>query len=243
MSTADDNFSLALSVDAASLRPIFAKSRRIHVPQVLEDSCAKRLFRYLEQETPWSLVLNSGDTVYDLNRVARAALGPVRERDLIGNVYDQARNSFQYLYEACRVSEDQGERAQMRNPLVRFVDFLNSSAFIEFARTLTGRADIDFADAQATCYRRGHFLNVHDDDVPVKNRVAAYVFNFTPKWVADWGGQLQFIAADGHVAEAYVPCFNALNLFMIGQPHLVSCVAPFAGADRYSVTGWLRRRS
>jgi SM-20-related protein len=64
--------------------------------------------------------------------------------------------------------------------------------------------------------------------------------NFTPAWKSDWGGLLQFIDEDGHVAEAYAPAFNALNILRVPQKHAVSYVTPFAGAGRYSITGWLR---
>jgi Rps23 Pro-64 3,4-dihydroxylase Tpa1-like proline 4-hydroxylase len=37
------------------------------------------------------------------------------------------------------------------------------------------------------------------------------------------------------------PRFNALHLFKVPQRHSVSLVAPFAGAPRLSITGWLRR--
>ncbi len=46
-----------------------------------------------------------------------------------------------------------------------------------------------------------------------------------------------FHRADGHIAEALTPSFNALNLFAVPQPRSVSMVAPFAAARRYSVTG------
>jgi SM-20-related protein len=64
--------------------------------------------------------------------------------------------------------------------------------------------------------------------------------NLTHQWRADWGGILNFLDADGHVAEGYVPAFNALNLFRVPQRHNVSYVAPFAMNGRYSITGWLR---
>ena len=71
---------------------------------------------------------------------------------------------------------------------------------------------------------------------------AAYVLNFTPRWSPDWGGILNFIDRDGHVAEGYTPAFNALNVFRVPQLHSVSCVSPYAQAGRYSITGWLRER-
>ena len=52
--------------------------------------------------------------------------------------------------------------------------------------------NIDYADAQATRYEPGHFLTSHNDSVEGKNRLVAYVFNFTPGWHPDWGGNLMF---------------------------------------------------
>jgi SM-20-related protein len=96
-------------------------------------------------------------------------------------------------------------------------------------------------DAQATRYERGHYLTQHDDSAAEKGRLYAFVLNLTPHWRTDWGGLLNFIDADGHVAEAYAPAWNAINLFRVPQPHAVSCVAPFAGAPRLSITGWVRQ--
>ncbi|MBX9747268.1 MAG: hypothetical protein K2X34_10220, partial [Hyphomonadaceae bacterium] len=47
---------------------------------------------------------------------------------------------------------------------------------------------------------------------------------------------------DGHIAEAYTPRWNALNILKVPQPHAVSVVAPFAHGARYSITGWLRAK-
>ena len=66
------------------------------------------------------------------------------------------------------------------------------------------------------------------------------MLNLTPDWRTDWGGLLAFIDEDGHVAEAYRPSYNALNIFRVPQRHAVSFVAPFAGAPRLSITGWIR---
>ena len=70
----------------------------------------------------------------------------------------------------------------------------------------------------------------------------AYVLNMTPQWRWDWGGALLFSDRPGHVSEGYLPAFNALNIFAVPQPHLVEFVSPFAGAQRYSITGWFRSR-
>jgi Rps23 Pro-64 3,4-dihydroxylase Tpa1-like proline 4-hydroxylase len=69
-------------------------------------------------------------------------------------------------------------------------------------------------------------------------RIAAYVLNMTPHWRLDWGGALLFSDRPGHITEGYPPAFNALNIFSVPQEHLVGFISPFAGAARYSITGW-----
>lgn len=83
---------------------------------------------------------------------------------------------------------------------------------------------------------------MHDDIDGPKKRIAAYVLNLTHDWSVEWGGILNFLDEDGHIAEGYVPRFNALNVFDVGVPHFVSYVAPYAQAPRLSITGWLRGR-
>ena len=93
---------------------------------------------------------------------------------------------------------------------------------------------------QATRFDPGHFLTCHDDSVEGKNRLFAYVLNLSQVWRPDWGGSLQFFNSEGNVEEAYTPAFNTLNMFRVPADHSVGIVAPFAGASRYSITGWLR---
>ena len=65
--------------------------------------------------------------------------------------------------------------------------------------------DIEFADAQATCYTSGDFLNKHDDSAPGKNRLAGYVLNLTPAWNPNWGGALQFYDSHDNCVDTLVP--------------------------------------
>ena len=74
---------------------------------------------------------------------------------------------------------------------------------------------------------------------PAKDRKIAYVFNLTKNWRPDWGGVLRFLHDDGVTGTGLIPTFNALNFFAVPQRHVVSQVATYAGAVRYSLTGWL----
>lgn len=235
-------FSLDPGHDATAYAAIYKHHRRIHIPDILAPAAARRLHHTLVAETPWSTVVNAGDRVYDLTPDVIASMGEEAARKLVAAAQRSARDRFQFLFDNHRLS-DHGEAYEGPVPaLGELVAFFNSETFLGFVRAVTGHADIAFADAQATRYRPGHFLTVHDDDVSGKNRRAAVVLNLTPHWIADWGGLLLFLDPDGHVAEGYAPAFNALNIFSVPQPHLVSLVSPAAAAPRLSITGWLRAR-
>jgi len=229
------------ALHASIVRPVLEKIGRIHVPHFFKAACADRIYECLQSETPWQLHLNDGVLNFDRPDEHMQLLPDAKRVLLLDGVYDNAAaKRFQGLYHTFPIYDSwrAGNRRDLY--LMRVYEFLNSPAFLDFAREATGVQTISLVDAQATLYRPGHFLTEHDDRAEGKRRVAAYVLNFTREWHADWGGVLQFIDSDGHVAEGYTPAFNALNLFRVPQRHSVSFVAPFARAGRYSITGWLR---
>lgn len=231
---------LAGTLPRRAIAEVYARVGRVHVPGILEPACAERVTRALEHETPWSLSLLAADGNRTLSPETLATLTPEQWRTLEGAVHAKAARGFQYLYRNFPLYDEYHAGRYRDHPLARVYEFLNSPPFLDFAREVTGVRGITHVDAQATCYERGHFLTEHDDRDDAKRRVAAYVLNFTREWRADWGGELAFVAPDGHVAEAYTPAFNALNLFRVPQRHFVGCVAPFAPRARYSITGWIR---
>jgi SM-20-related protein len=190
----------------------------------------------------WRLILNHGERLYEYDHATRARFTPAQRADLQRAAENAGRHGFQYLFESIRVPEPSG--AEAGDLLERFAERLNAPDTLARVRELLGRPDVAFADCQATCYRPGHFLTTHDDAVEGKHRVAAYVFNLTPGWRAEWGGLLCFNPDPLHLAEAWVPSFNTLNLLRVPQPHFVSPVNGLAPPDaaRLSVTGWFRSR-
>jgi Rps23 Pro-64 3,4-dihydroxylase Tpa1-like proline 4-hydroxylase len=237
----DSEIRIAPQHDPRAYAEIFRKFGRLHIPHFLRESDARRLFEALAQRTPWRLMLIH-DGPKEITQETWAATAPEERQRIEAEVLEAAKVRFEGRYCALRFSDD-GEIYGGDSPeLVALSSFLNSPPFLNFVRTLTGAADIALADAQATLYRPGDFLHRHNDIYAGKNRVAAYVLNLTPRWQAEWGGLLAFLDNDGHVAEAYTPVWNALNILRVPQVHYVSHVAPFATEGRYSVTGWLRRR-
>ncbi len=226
-------------ISASSREAAARYRRRIHIQNFLETDCALRLLRALETLPRWNTVTRSGERHLDLEASGLRKLSPSDQDRFEKAVHDRARDGFQYLFDNYPIYDAYHAGVIVSDELRALFEFLNSSAVIDFAREVTGIGDIAFADAQATRYRPGHFLTEHDDDISGKNRRAAFVFNLTNDWKADWGGLLMFIGPDGHVEEAYTPTFNALNIFTVPQRHCVSMVTPFA-ASRLSITGWFR---
>ena len=226
-------------LDRRVIAEIFRRQGRVHIPDVLTPESAGAVHAWLSTQTPWQLSLNVGQRHVDVAHDQLMLLSPEQRELMTRAMVEQSRRGFQYVFENYPLHDlyQAGERA---HPLLRMHEFLNSPGFLQFAREITQLTQIAFADSQATKYLPGHFLTEHDDAVAGKQRLAAYVFGFTPEWRADWGGILQFIDRDGHVAEGYVPGFNVLNLFRVPQKHNVSYVTPAAAGGRYSITGWLR---
>lgn len=231
------------ALDRTLIRQLFARVGRVHVPHFLTSEAAERTYRCLKEETPWQLHLNEGGKHFDVADEQMQLFTDANRALLLQRVTEHARHQFQCIYNSFPIYDVYQLGRHPELYLMRVYEFLNSPEFLAFARETTGIPNILFVDAQATLYRPGHFLTQHDDREVGKGRLAAYVLSFTRRWKADWGGVLQFIDGDGHVAEGYAPTFNSLNLFRVPQAHAVSFVAPYAEAGRYSITGWLRDRS
>lgn len=229
-----DKPELRTGLDRVGFADSFRRSGRVHVPSVLSDNSARRLYRCLAEETPWTLIHNKGGARVDVPYKGLEE----RTKESMG-IWQRAHGNFTYLYDNHRLSHSGEAYPDPSHYLAKLVQFLNGPEFIAFVRAVTGMTAIAFADAQATLYRPGDFLTAHDDTAAGKNRLAAYVLNMTPGWRTDWGGILEFIDRNGHVNCGYMPVFNALNLFRVPQVHCVTQVALFGGL-RYSVTGWLR---
>jgi Rps23 Pro-64 3,4-dihydroxylase Tpa1-like proline 4-hydroxylase len=228
------------ALDAALISRVYRSAGRVHVPDFFDAPTAAHIHRCLEAETRWQCVLFDGTAHRELEVPALSCLPDGERSDWLARVQRAAERGFSYCYATFRLFENYVNGRHRDSYLMRVLEFLNAPGFLELARRMTGDARIGFADGQATLYRAGDFLTRHDDEVEGRNRIAAYVLGFTPRWVTDWGGLLAFPDRHGHLAEAYVPTFNSLNLFRVPMPHAVTQVASFAAAPRYSITGWLR---
>lgn len=222
----------------AVVRERLARTGRAQVVGLLTEAYAHRL-QDQAVEAEYNVVTQREAGHVSLPAAWLASLQPEQKQALGKAVQDAATSRFQYLYDAHAI-HDLVEAGAAQPVWAELLALLNGQPFLELMRDLTGEPRIAMADAQLTRFRRGHFLTRHDDLAEGKNRYFAYVLSLTPVWDADWGGLLAFHGDDGNIAEAFTPRFNTLNLLRTPQPHAVTQVALYAGADRISVTGWLR---
>jgi Rps23 Pro-64 3,4-dihydroxylase Tpa1-like proline 4-hydroxylase len=234
-------FSIAADAHAAGERFRRHTSRkRVSIAHFLVEEDAERLAASLRRLERWNIVTTSGGKHLDLDAKGVASFTDADRRKFDDAVNAQATRGFQYLFENFPIYDAYFAGTIPDPEIAAFFEFLNSEPMLNFVRDITGVGAIAYADAQATRYRAGHFLTTHTDGVEGKNRAAAYVFNLTKGWRADWGGVLNFTGPDGHVEAGFTPMFNVFNLFAVPQDHHVSIVAPYAAAPRLSVTGWFR---
>ncbi|WP_025549427.1 2OG-Fe(II) oxygenase [Sphingobium fuliginis] len=233
-------FKLNPDLDEAILREHFACEGRVQIADFLEAPQALALRASLSERSDWRHVINGESQVFEIAADRFDALPDETRKTLEQAMFAKASHGFQFQFDTIRVPDEKSKRQAASEHLAAFATFMSSQEVLEFIAAITGEKGIGFADAQATRYRPGDFLTRHDDAVAGKNRRLAYILGLTPGWRPDWGGLLLFHGAGENVTDIFVPHFNRLSLFAIGQPHSVSHVAPFAGAERLSVTGWLR---
>ncbi len=220
-------------------RTVYKKRGRILLPDFLSAHSAKALSD-LAPTLPYHLTMNkTDDGVANITQVDLAARGQEFHQRLMSAVYAQASSAFRYFYGQFEYDKNQNAPGDLGSITREVRSFLNGEAFLSALRKMTGIPDLTHTTGQASCYKPGHFLTSHDDDVKDSGRRAAFVLYLSPTWRADWGGLLQFIDRDGHVAEAFTPTFNALAVFRVPTVHSVSMVTPLAPAARYAITGWV----
>ncbi len=211
-------------------------ARTGRVPDLLAPESADAIEHALKHETPWSVTFRDGERHRYYAAQDYMALD-VRERgETEAQIYGLANSDFQFFYLNYPCGWRRAREQYPDAPLNRVHDFLNSSPVIEFARALTGRAEIKGLDTQATSYHPGHFMTKHDDGFT--DRIYAYTLGFSRQWKSPWGGALLFYDEGGRVIDGFEPAFNALTVFSVPCQHAVAMVTPVAQAPRLSVVGW-----
>ena len=204
---------------------------RVQVRDFLQPGAAARLHACLRDDVPGHVAERNRP-----NRPAPAFGAP--DAELEGAYRRAGTEGFHFAYDRYLMVEALKEGRDPDLLLHSVVPFFNGPQFLEFIRWFGNDPAINMVGAQATRYRPGQFLRLHDDRHADEGRRFAYVLNLSREWEADWGGLLQFVDTRGSVVDTFVPRFNSLSLFKVPAGHIVTLVAPWAREPRLSITGW-----
>ena len=231
---------LSEDLDLEAVAREFAETGVTQVEKALRGEVAERLHACLAREVPWALTFRDHSGPRKLWTEELAAMDVATRAELDKEIDDIARKEFQFRYDSFMMVTAYKEKRQPDLILHRVIEQINSPAWLNAMRTITGFNSIRRSDAQATRYVAGHFLRQHNDLNEDDGRLCAYVINLTRDWQADWGGLLQILDEQGEVRRTLMPRFNTISLFRVPRYHCVSPVASFATGARYAITGWLR---
>ncbi len=227
-------------LDMESAKAQFAFQRRVQIRDFLAPSTAERIHHCLMTETPWGFAYMDGPEPRMMHRRELESITRARSDRIAKTITTQAGSGhFSYGY-FCYPMQDAA--LQGWNPDLILHDvlaFLNSELVLDHIRSVTGKAGLVRADAQAVLYSHQHFLTLNDGTGKNSGKVA-YMLHLSKDWLADWGGYLQFYNNDGDIVQGFKPRFNAMTLFDVPQHHGISYVPPYAAVGRLAIAGWFR---
>lgn len=241
-------FAVNPSADFHGAQARFAEKGRTQVRDFLLPEAAEQIRRLLRDGTPWGMSVQAGESDEPEQVRAEQLRDEAATRHRVGERARAAHRAasdgqFSFVHARYSLVEAYLGRWAPDGPHDILLEHLNTPAFLDPLRTLTGIPEIRKADAHASLFAPGHFLTSHLDEHSGHGRRVAYVLNFAPdEWFTDWGGYLVFYDAEGDIIEGFKPRFNSLNLFRVPQAHSVTYVPPFAPATRLAISGWLMDR-
>jgi len=226
-------------LDTRSLARRFAEKGRVRIDSALRPEVAELLGETLEKRVPWSLTFRDDHGERKLAESDWQAMDADARQRLSEQILELARRGFQFRYRSYMMITAYLNNQDLDLPLHRVVELLNRRDWLEPMARIIDQPNLVKANCQASLYRPGDFLSIHNDWSDSENRRAAYVINLSRDWSADQGGLLQFFDNDGEVVETFVPRFNSISLFRTPALHCVTPVANFANGSRCAITGWL----
>jgi len=231
--------SLNPDLDVGALAADYAVNKRGQVPGIFPRAVADEIHDILAEQVPWQLTYFDGQRDQYMDLETLRGLAPEERMRMNKQRMELASKGFAYSYNTFKFHEEMQQGRHLDHPLKAFDDFLSSPEMIKFIRAYVGDPEIQSGGGHATWFGPGHYLNIHTDKIPGVDRRCAFVFNFTQKWMPDWGGELKFYShRAAKVEEAFLPAYNMLNVFTVPKPHSVGFVSPFAAMPRLAITGW-----
>lgn len=227
------------ALDPAPFAETYRRDGIVQIPVFLEPVDAEAVAGLMAGLT-WNVVApDEGAETLVISAEVIQKFGEAQVRQFLQGALKRASKGFSFIHLSYALQDEYAR--DPRSPIHRATRFLQSRSFLDFGAAVIGSDDVDGVRVQASNYRPGDFLTLHDDSHRRDARLAAFTLGFTRDWRPDWGGQLLFHDAEGQIERGFMPGFNVLTLFKVPKAHSVAPVAAYAATKRLSLTGWLVR--
>ncbi len=238
---APTEFYLNPDIDLAAHADAYRRRGLVQIPNIFDPSSAEAIHSMLSRNMSWRLLCtDANDRPVHYAQQEWQDLDPQKRTALMRDVMTRASQNRGFYYHTYPMIEAYLRGWQKGHPIHQLTELINSPAFLDLGRKVTGVSGVNKADAHACQYLPGHFLTRHLDEGDDKERRAAYVLGFTKGWQPDWGGLLLFLKDNQDIDHGFLPRFNNLTIFDIKYLHTVTQVSSFAALPRLTVTGWFR---
>ncbi|MCR5875004.1 proline hydroxylase [Phenylobacterium sp. J426] len=180
-----------------SARALTERYRDVGVVQAADflDAPAADAVGDLLPRLPYVIVApDEGGQTLVINDEVMRRFGEQQVRTFLSDTVKRASSGFSFIHRSYALQDEYARGAD--EPIARVTEFLQGREFLDFAGEIVGE-HVDGVRVQASHYRRGDFLTVHDDSHSRDDRIAAFTLGFTRGWRPDWGGQLLFHDAEG----------------------------------------------
>jgi Rps23 Pro-64 3,4-dihydroxylase Tpa1-like proline 4-hydroxylase len=241
-------FKMSRSLENSRIRAEFAAANRgyVYIQDVVPNELAAGMFRGLSAARDWGLKLCMGDNVQGLPPSAYRRSSARERSELAEGCYRRARSGFAFLREEMWHEREHMDKSSLPSQLeVGDIDsirrFLEGREFLDFCGQVVGAPRLELGDVSYVRYGPGDFYGFTLGAPPQAE--IGFMLDLTPAWELEWGGLLEFMNAWGGIERAYAPRYNALCLHSLHRHYSISCVAPFARQQRYTVCGKLHSAS
>ena len=153
----------------STLKDEFSKNGIVRVFDFLAQPGLDKLKISLETKVDFANAFHLNGQNRQATDAEIKALPVTTQNQLYKDIHKLAANGGGFLYGRHKI--EQNSLIELRN----FLGLLNSENTLEVIKEITSNSELNFADGQATRYRRGDFLTRHIDNIPGETRRIAYL--------------------------------------------------------------------
>jgi hypothetical protein len=226
-------------IDVEGLRSEFLSKNRGYCRLVglIGTTLANSLRAELTKSDMWGLTFCSADRLLGIAPKEYRNLATQDRRFLAEGCYRAATTGFAFLREELWRQTTTAAVHETSGPIDKVTKYFEGEGFLNLCAAAIGAEALQLVELSFVRYGVGDFY-AFTVGAPVRAEVG-FAYDLTPAWELEWGGLLEFMNFTGGIEKAYAPKADSLCIYSMHKHHGISCVAPFARHQRYTIVGKL----